>query len=252
MLPDFSFCGDKMNSRAKLSAKAALCGSYAKIIGVLVPLAAAFVIFSFANAIINKYFSHTGNGFLVSAAIVTLPLAIFAIAPLCLLMQVRLVYLARGIRYCEGGQITLSEGLKACDLCVRLFAVKIFWLAVFEALPVCSMLLFFFQIKSVTVSLKAAYTVAGGLFILAAAGLIFWLIFIQRYSKSMFFLACYRDFTAADAMRESVIRTKNTAADIFLFKLGFVPWFVLCLLVFPALYVIPYYKQSVTCLFLGR
>ena len=252
MLPDFFFCGDKMNLKIRRSAKAALCGSYAKIIPLLILSILISTVFSVANALVNKYFSYVDSRIIVLTAIVTLPVFVGIISPLKLLMQMKHVCLARGIRYCGNVQMRLSDSLKACDLCIRLFAVKTFWFAVFELVPVVSMLLFICQIKSVAVSLKATYTVVIGLIFLAGAGLIFWLVFIQRYSKSMFYLACYKDFTASDAIRESVLRTQKNAADIFLFKLGFLPWMVLCLFVFPIFYVIPYYKQSVTCLFLSR
>ena len=240
-----------MNSRIKLSAKAAMCSSYFKIIPLLGIAMLFFAAFSFANAAFDRYLSFAGNGILVSAAILTLPAAVAAISPLCLVMQIKYVCFARGRKY-EKTQIGFQGMLNACDLCVRLFLIKLFWFAVFEALPVLSMLIFACPIKTDTVSLKAAYAVAAGLSFLAAAGFVFWLIFIQRYSKSMFYLACYKDFTAADAISESVRKSKNNAADIFIFKLGFVPWLLLCLLVLPAFYVIPYYKQSVTCYFLSR
>lgn len=241
-----------MNSRIKLSARAAMCGSYSKILPLLMVVMVIFALFSFANAALDRYFSSAGNGILASAAIITLPAAVAAISPLCLLMQIKYTCLARAARVCGKPQIGLQGALKSCDLCVRLFLIKFFWFAVFEAIPVCSLLLFGYQIKRDTVSLKAAYAVAAGLFILAAAGFVFWLIFIQRYSKSMFYLACYKDFTAADAISESVRKSKNSMAEIFLFKLSFAPWLLLCLLILPAFYVIPYYKQSVTCLFLSR
>lgn len=241
-----------MNSRIKLSARAAMCGSYAKILPLLGVVMFLFMLFSFANAVFDRYVSFAGNGILASAAIITLPVAVAAISPLCLLMQIKYICNARGTRTCGKPQIGLHGALKACDLCVRLFLIKLFWFAVFESIPVFSALLFAYQIKSVSVSLKAAYAVATGLSLLACAGIVFWLVFIQRYSKSMFYLACYKDFTAADAINESVRKSKNRMAEIFLFKLSFAPWLLLCLLILPAFYVIPYYKQSVTCLFLSR
>lgn len=241
-----------MNSRIKLSAKAAMCGTYVKILPLLGVTMLIFMLFSVINAAFDRYLSAVGNGILASAAIITLPAAVAALSPLCLLMQIKYICFARRTRTCGKPQIGLQGALKACDLCVRLFLIKLFWFAVFEVIPVFSALLFAFQIKSVSVSLKAAYAVATGLSLLAAAGFIFWLIFIQRYSKSMFYLACYKDFNAADAINESVRKSKNRMTEIFLFKLSFAPWLLLCIFILPAFYVIPYYKQSVTCLFLSR
>lgn len=241
-----------MNSRVKLSARAAICGSYAKILPLLAAIMLIFALFSVINAALSRFLPSADKGILASAAIVTLPVFVAAVSPLCLLLQIKCVCLARGIRRRFNPQISLSDALNACDLCVRLFCIKLFWFAVFEALPVFSAFIFAFQIKNEAVSLRAAYAVAAGLLTLAAAGLVFWLIFIQRYSKSMFYLACYGDFSAGDAIRESVRKAGNHMAEIFLFKLSFAPWLLLCLLILPAFYVVPYYKQSVTCYFLSR
>ncbi len=241
-----------MNSRIKLSARSALCGAYGKILPLFCAGFAAFVIFSLCNGVLNRFFSDAGSSVLAAVAAVTLPVFIAVASPLSLALQIKHLLLARGARYGVKPQISLSDGLKACDLCVRLLVVKTFWLAFFEAIPVCLWFVQLFQIKVTDVSVNAAFTVTVGLLLLGIAGLVFWLIFIQRYSKAMFFLASYKDFTPGDAIRESVRKTKENVVDIFLFKLGFLPWFLLCLLVFPAFYVIPYYKQSVTCFFLRR
>ena len=240
-----------MNSRIKLSARAAMCGSYPSIIPLFGLSTLILVVFSFLNAILDRYFSSVGDGFLASAAIITVLVSVALTSCLRLVMQIRYLCFARG-RRCVKPQIGLREALNACDLSVRLFLLKLFWFAVFEGIPVASVLLFGYQLKNDTVSLKAACAVATGLSFLAVAGLVFWLIFIQRYSKSVFYLACYKDFTAVDAIRESVRKSKNSVVEIFLFKLSFVPWLLLCLLVLPAFYVVPYYKQCVTCRFLSR
>ncbi len=241
-----------MYSRIRISAKSALCGAYGKVLPVFSAILAVFVIFSLSNRVFNRFFGETNEGILAAVAVAGLPLFVAMISPLRLLMQMKHLFLAKGARYCVKPQISFEEGLKACDLSVRLFFRKLFWLGVFEVIPVCLWLVFLYQIKVSDVSVKAAITVTSGLSLLAVAGLFFWLIFIQRYSESLFFLACYKDFTAADAIKESIRKTKNCAAKIFFFKSGFLPWFLLCLLVFPVFYVVPYYKQSVTCLFLGR
>ena len=49
----------------------------------------------------------------------------------------------------------------------------------------------------------------------------------------------------------SVKRCREELTELFLFKLSFLPWLLLCAAILPTLYVIPYYKQSVTCRFLG-
>ncbi len=239
-----------MNSRIKLSARSALCGAYGKILPLFCAVFFAFLVFSLCNGVLNRFFADAGSSVLAAVAAVTLPVFIAVTSPLSLALQIKHLLLARGARYGVKPQIGLSEGLKACDLCVRLLAVKTFWFAFFETIPVCLWFVLLFQMRITDVSVNAAFTVTAGLSLLGIAGFIFWMIFIQRYSKAMFFLACYKDFTPGDAIRESVRKTKGNVVDIFFFKLGFLPWFFLCIGIVPSLFVIPYYKQSITCRFL--
>lgn len=241
-----------MNSRIKLSARAAMNGSHIKTVPVIAAIMILLFAFSVCNAAVNYYFEGTEKSLLAAVAALTLPAAVAAIGPLRLLSQIRLLLLARGVTPVMKPNIGLSGALKACELCVRLFFIKLFWLAVFEAVPFTAAAAFVYHNLHNAVSLRAAYAVFAGLSVLAVAGLFFCFIFTQRYSKSMFYLACYKDFTAGEAINESVRKTQNKLADIFFFKLSFAPWMLLCIGILPALYVIPYYKQSVTCLFLSR
>ncbi len=239
-----------MNSRIKLSARAALNGSQAKIIPYAAAIMLLLTVFSLCNYAMN--FISLSRYFSVVFPALTLLISLAAISPLCLKLQIKHLLLARGSRNPRKAEIGLSGILKSCEMCVCLFFLKLFWLAVFEAIPVISSAIFIYHNISNAVSLRAAFVFFSGMIILAIAGFGFYLLFTQRYSKSMFYLACYKDFTVNDAISESVKRTKEKCADILFFKLGFVPWFLLCVLIFPAFFVIPYYKQSVTCLFLSK
>jgi hypothetical protein len=119
-------------------------------------------------------------------------------------------------------------------------------------LPFISAVIFAGWCSRNAVSLRAANAVVCGVICLALTGLVFYFLITQKYSKSWFFLACYSDFTASDAIKESVRKTQNSLAEILFFKLGFTPWFLACLMILPAFFVLPYYKQSVTCFYLSR
>lgn len=241
-----------MNSRIKLSARAAICGSYFKVVPVVAVLMLLFILFSVCNAAVNYFFANESEALLAAVAAFTLPLAVAATAPLRLRLQMKFLMLAKGRNRFGKPEMSFSDALKACELSVRLFFLKLFWLAVFETVPVTAGAAFVYHNYYNAVSLRAAYAVLIGLLLLTAAGLIFYSVFIQRYSKAWFYLACYRDFTAGDAIKESVRKTQDKLADIFFFKLSFAPWFLLCIGILPAFYVVPYYKQSLTCLFLSR
>ncbi|MBQ2847699.1 MAG: hypothetical protein IJE74_05525 [Clostridia bacterium] len=241
-----------MNARIKLSAKTALTGAQLKIIPTLAVLILLTVFFSLCNPALNLLTISFNKYFLLIFPAISLLFSIAAIAPLRLRLEIKHLLLARGINPSQKLNLGLSGILKACEMCVCMFFIKLFWLAVFEAVPVSALAVFLLHNARKAVSLRAAFVFFSGMFILALAGFGFYLLFIQKYSKSMFYLACYKDFTVTEAISESIRKTKDKTADILFFKLGFTPWFLLCILIFPAFYVIPYYKQSVTCLFLSR
>ncbi len=244
-----SFFGDMMNAKIKLSAKAALTGSQLKIIPTLSAIMLLIPAFSLCNYAVNFIPFNFSDYFFVVFPAVTLIFSVVSIAPLRLKMQIKYLLLAKRKSGSQSFFIGFSGMLKACEMSVCMFFIKLFWLAVFEIIPLTATVIF---VMKNTVSLRAAFVFFSGMLILALAGFGFYLVFIQRYSKAWFYLACYKDFTAADAIAESIRKTKGKCADILFFKLGFAPWFLLCILVFPAFYVIPYYKQSITCLFLSR
>lgn len=241
-----------MNSRIKLSARAALSGSQMKIIPCVAAIMIFFAVFSVCNAAVNYVPVLSEQAFLIIFSGVSLLFSIALISPLQLRLQIKHLLLARGINTSQRIDMGLSGVLKACEMSVCLFFIKLFWFFAFEAVPVISSAIFIYHNTQKAVSLRAAFVFFLGMLILAVTGLGFYLLHTQKYSKSMFYLACYKDFTVTEAISESIKRTKDKCADILFFKLGFVPWFLLCALIFPVFFVVPYYKQSITCLFLSR
>ncbi len=241
-----------MNARIKLSARAALAGSQLKIAAIVTAAMVLVFVFSLCNAALNTFFQTEERLFLIVFSVLSLLLFVAAVSPLRLLLEIRHLLLAKRIKPMRRISMGFSGAVKACALCVYTFFLKLFWLAVFEFVPLCGAFVFVSYAENRAVSLKAAYAVFAGIAVLAVIGIFFWLVFIQRYSKSMFYLACYKDLTAAEAIGESVRKTRGRLGEIFLFKFSFAPWLLLCAAVVPALFVIPYYKQSVTCYFLSN
>ena len=241
-----------VNARIKLSARAALTGSQSRVVPFAAALTAVFIAFSVCNAVVNGF--SVFHGKYMPAVFAALSLAVFTLAVSILefFFQIRLILLARGIKSSDAAGADFFGVINACGLKLCLFFIKLIWLVFYEALPAAGAAALIIRIKKEPLSLRAACVAAAGLLVLACAGLLFYGVTVQRYSKSMFFLACYRDFSPLDALRESIKKTKGRLGEIFFFKAGFFPWFLLCVGVLPALYVIPYYKQSVTCLFLSR
>ncbi len=238
-----------MNARIKLSAKSVLTGSQGRVVPAVAVMITVFWIFAFCGAILNKL--DLNNAVLFAVSVLMLILSAVLSSALGLTVQKRMLMLASNIRIFKGKGIGVSGVLKSVTLNAVLFALKLFWFCVFEILPVLGGIILYFQIKKEPISVKAVCAFSAGIAALAIIGFMFYSVFIQRYSKSMFYLACYRNFSPFDAIRESVRKTQGICGDILLFKLGFLPWFLLCAAGLPALYVVPYYKQSLTCLFLS-
>jgi len=94
--------------------------------------------------------------------------------------------------------------------------------------------------------LLAAFSACTALVLLVGA--VFFLLMTQRYFLAPAILARQPKSTAGEAIRQSAETMQGKCAGVLLFKLSFAPWFLLCLLVFPVLYVWPYYRQTCACL----
>lgn len=237
-----------MNARVKLSARQALLGESLTVLPTLALIMILTVIFSVGTAAVGLL---PGDVTLAQAltALLTLPAALLTIAPLRLRLQQKHIILALGSR--DARELHFIDDLNACVLYSALFALKLLWLLLFEAIPAAFFTVFALRIARQPVSLKASAALLIGSAVLAAAGLLFWGIAVQRYARAGFYLAAYGDISPVQAISMSVKRCREELTELFLFKLSFLPWLLLCAAILPALYVIPYYKQSVTCRFLG-
>lgn len=237
-----------MNARVKLSARQALLGESLTVLPTLALIMILTVIFSVGTAAVGLL---PGDATLAQAltALLTMPAALLTIAPLRLRLQQKHIILALGSR--DGRELNFIDGLNACVMYLALFALKLLWLLLFEAIPAAFFTVFALRIARQPVSLKASAALLIGSAALAAAGLLFWGIAVQRYARAGFYLAAYGDISPVQAISMSVRRCCEEVTELFLFKLSFLPWLLLCAAILPALYVIPYYKQSVTCRFLG-
>lgn len=246
MFPDYFFCGDFMYSRFKLSARLALSGSYLKILPVLTFIIFNVFIFSFINPAFDRFVDIKYISAVFS--VVTLILCVFITSPARLHLEAKHYMLARGMK-----NMKMKKGFgKSLLFYPIVFCLKLFWLAVFEAVPVSGAVMLYFYLSEKSLSAKATVTFLICISVLTVAGIGFYSVFIQRYSKSAFYLACYEDFSVFDAIGESVRKTRGSLCEILFFKLGFLPWFLLCIGIVPMLFVIPYYKQSLTLYFLNK
>lgn len=151
----------------------------------------------------------------------------------------------------NGGEphISIGEYAKNALLTLCLSALRILELLAFEAVPVCVAAVLLFSIKRSALSAAFFAIMLVCAAVTAIMGLIFYVFSVQKYAKAPFLLAAYPLLSVRDCIRLSAENGKNKAAALLRFKLGFLPWLLACAAIFPLLFVVPYYKQSLTCWF---
>ncbi len=238
-----------MHSRIKLSARLSLNNSFLRILPLLTLIIFLVFVFSLCNSAVNFFVDI--NYFTVAFSVFSLVVFVFVISPARFSIDSGHFMLARGLKNARAIKVGLCLK-KSLVFYPVIFCIRTFWLAVFEAVPVSATVMLYFCLLKESLSMKAAIVFSTGIVILAVSGLIFYSVFIQRYAKASFYLVCYEDFSAFDAIKESVRKTRDGLCEILFFKLSFLPWFLLCIGIVPMLFVIPYYKQSLTLYFINR
>lgn len=240
--PDFFVCGDVLNKSIRKKARSIIKRRKRSITPTLFSFFAAatgvFVIrFVLKNGAIKYLF----------AAGIALSVVYFIVKSCAnYRLQAQMIMLAS-----SGGKpyICISEYAKNALLTVCLSVLKILELLAFEAVPVCIVAVLFFSIKRSGLSVAFCKITLIGAAVTAILGLAFYVLSVQKYAKAPFLLAAYPSLSVADCIRLSAENGKNKAAALLRFKLGFLPWVLACVAIFPLLFVVPYYKQSLTCWF---
>lgn len=161
-------------------------------------------------------------------------------------LQVQMILLVA-----NGGKphIRFGEYVANVLLTLCLSVLRILELIAFEAIPVCLVAALFFSIKRSALSAVFFVIMLGTAAVTAVLGLIFYGFSVQKYAKAPFLFAAYPSLSIRECIRLSAESGEKKAADLLRFKLGFLPWLPVCAAIFPLLYVVPYYKQSLTCWF---
>ncbi len=149
----------------------------------------------------------------------------------------------------EKPKIKLLEYAKNALLTLCLFLLKTVELVAFEAISAGIVALLFFSIKSKAQSMAFCIIMLVCAAVTAVSGFVFFVLSVQKYAYAPFLLAAFPSLSVSDCIRLSIQKSEKKAADLLRFKLGFLPWLPVCVAIFPLLYVVPYYKQSLTCFF---
>ncbi len=90
------------------------------------------------------------------------------------------------------------------------------------------------------------FALAVSFFMLLITGLFFAFVYCQKYFLALYLFYENEGCSAREIISFSSKIMENKCFDTAMFKLSFFPWYLLYILIFPAVYVYPYYKTSVS------
>lgn len=133
--------------------------------------------------------------------------------------------------------------IKCIRFCFTLFFIKLCW---FIAYLVPSIGFSVYLSVSLTQGISQTMLMLSiiAISLTLSCGLYFYFVTTQRYVLSYIVFHENEDIKPIEAIRLSAQIMDNNCFSCSNLKLSFIPWFFLCLLVFPIVYVYPYYKLS--------
>ena len=136
------------------------------------------------------------------------------------------------------------NNFKAFRLYAALFFAKLFWTILLLLPGVAGVFSFCYLAydTGIEFNLFLCGIVGGG--ILAASGLIFRFIIVQKYFLAKSILTENPSVSAIEAIRQSCEKMNSKLKKTAFFKLSFTPWILTCVGIVPIFYVWPYYRQS--------
>lgn len=108
---------------------------------------------------------------------------------------------------------------------------------------------FIYALRTTAVSSFLFYATLMFLGVLFVFSLYFGLAAVQKYAFCDALFAVSVHAGLVDTLKMSKFLTRGTAFGVLRFKLRFVPWLLCGLLIVPLFYALPYYRQSVACLY---
>lgn len=138
---------------------------------------------------------------------------------------------------------------RALTLKIHLWGRKIIWALIYFALPiaigVASIWLMGHGVFYMDLNLGYAISICGLFFagLLAVMMAVLYVLHIQKYFLAEYYVV-NENCGVWEAIKKSRHASRGKRGEILLFRLSFLPLFLLCIFVIPTLYVLPYYSIS--------
>lgn len=102
----------------------------------------------------------------------------------------------------------------------------------------------YFSFKEGEISLYISYALLVFTLILFLSGICFYFVYTARSFAYYSIIVSNKSIKPSFAFEKSLEITKGAYRRITMFKLSFLPWFLLCALIFPTFYVWGYYREA--------
>lgn len=141
------------------------------------------------------------------------------------------------------------HALKALTLYVALAILKLLWLFVMllpsAGIAAVTVLLYYDS----PISVKVFVVLCVSTVFLLCVGLICWYLSIQKYCFAALLCAKGKSFSPRNAIRRSIAVFDRSALNPALLKISLLIPLVLCVLIFPGVYVFPYIRMNMASLY---
>lgn len=137
-----------------------------------------------------------------------------------------------------------KNSLRAFRFKALMFIIKSLWAIVFF-LPAAILVWSIYYLSGTGgLELYLFISLTGGTVLLTISGAVFYFIAMQKYFIAEYLYSSNPKLGAWTAIKQSRNLLDGHIHEIVRFKLSFLPWFLGCIFIVPAVYFIPYYKES--------
>ncbi len=137
-----------------------------------------------------------------------------------------------------------KNSLRAFRFKALMYIIKSLWAIVFF-LPAAILVWSIYYLSGTGgLELYLFISLTGGTVLLTIGGAVFYFIAMQKYFIAEYLYSSNPKLGAGTAIKQSKNLLDGHILEIVRFKLSFLPWFLGCIFIVPAVYFIPYYKES--------
>lgn len=144
--------------------------------------------------------------------------------------------------------LNARKAVRAVGFYCFLYLFYILWAVIFLTPGIALFVAAFYSLSVETIAINLLVVLLVGACVTTLTGLVFLLLTSARYFAASALFSKNPNMSIRTAIKESTALTEGQCLKIVLFKLSFLPWLPACLLILPAVYVLPYYRQACICL----